>query len=166
MPNIFSSNYLNRAPIEKAMKAFAKNFSPNQKILDIGCGNKPYKKFFKCKYIGLDPYPGTKADSVANAWEIPCQDNEFDGIIANQSLEHIAKTQETIAEIKRVLKPDGLCIITVPQVMKTHSQPRPSSEINLNNFDKNKILYFNIDYFRFTKFGLILLFKDFQILDI
>ena len=166
MINLFSCNYLNRKPIENAMKNFAKNFSKNQKILDIGCGNKPYEKFFKCKYLGLDPFKKTKADIIANAWEIPCKDNEFDGMILNQALEHIEKTKETISEIKRVLKPSGLCIVTAPQTMKNHSVPIPSKNVAFDNFNKNKIKYFNVDYYRFTKFGLIVLFKDFEIISI
>lgn len=167
MPNLFSNNYLARKPIEAAMQKFAKNFSTDQKILDIGCGHKPYKKFFRCKYIGLDPYPHqAEVDIIANAWDIPVKNNEFDGIILNQSLEHIEKINETILEIKRVLKPGGLCIITAPQTMRNHSTPIPSNQIKLNNFDKNEIRFFNVDYFRFTKFGLIKLFKDFDILEL
>lgn len=147
------------------MKEFAKKFNEHQKILDIGCGNKPYKKYFKCKYIGLDPFEST-AEIKANAWEIPSPENEFDGIILNQSLEHIEKTTETISEIKRVLKPEGLCIVTVPQTMKNHSIPHPSQNSEYNNFDKKKIKYWNVDFYRFTKFGLICLFKDFQIIEL
>ena len=166
MTNLFSSNYLSRKPIEQAMEEFSKNFSPEMKILDIGCGNKPYAGYFKCNYTGLDPFKDTKADVIADAWNIPFPDNEFDGIILNQSLEHIKKTKETISEIKRTLKPRGLCIVTVPQTMKNHSIPVPSQDIELNNFDKNKIPYWNNDFYRFTKFGLIYLFREFKIIDL
>ena len=166
MPNIFSSNYLSRKPIEKAMKKFAKNFDKNQKVLDIGCGKKPYQKYFNCEYIGLDPVEEVKPDIVANAWDIPCQDNEFDGVILNQALEHIAETKKTISEIKRILKPGGLCIITVPQTMKNHSIPLSPEKSGLDNFDKTKVRHWNVDYYRFTKFGLIYLFRDFQVIEI
>jgi SAM-dependent methyltransferase len=164
--SIIDFNYLTRSKIEKAMIAFAKNFRADQKVLDIGCGYRPYEKYFKCDYVGLDPYPNAKADIIANAWETPCENNEFDGIILNQALEHIEKTQKTVSEIERLLKPGGLCIITVPQTMKIHSIARPSNEVEINNFDKNQIEFFNVDYFRFTKFGLIVLFKNFKIVEI
>lgn len=164
MPNIFSNNFLARKPIDIAMKKFAESFNENQKILDIGCGSKPYAQYFKCKYIGLDPYDKINADLIANAWSIPVSDEKFDGVILNQSLEHIEKTTETISEIKRILKPGGICIITVPHTMRNHASPIPSNKVEFNNFDKNKIKYFNVDYFRFTKFGLICIFKDFQII--
>lgn len=166
MPNIFSNNYLARHPVDLAMKKFSRNFNKDMKVLDVGCGNKPYAKYFNCKYVGLDPFSKTKADIIADAWEIPVPDNEFDGVILNQSLEHIKKTTETIAEIKRILKPGGLGIVTVPQTMKNHSIPNLSSSCELNNFDKGKIKYWNVDFYRFTKFGLIYLFRDFQILEL
>src|SRR3989339_629096 len=123
MPNLFSCNYLARKPIELAMKEFAGNFDKNQKVLDVGCGKKPYAKFFSCEYIGLDPYKEVAPEIVANAWEIPLPDNSVDGIVLNQSLEHIAQTEKTISEIKRVLKLNGIGIVTVPQTMKNHSMP-------------------------------------------
>lgn len=166
MTSLFSSNYLSRRPVEIAMKEFARNFDSKEKVLDIGCGRKPYAQYFNCHYIGLDPHAGVNPDIIANAWKIPALDNSFDGVILNQSLEHISETEKTILEIKRVLKPGGKCIVTVPQTMKNHSIPLPSREIKLNNFDKNKIRYWNVDYYRFTKFGLIYLFRDFKVLKI
>ncbi len=166
MVTIFSNNYLANKPMENAMRAFGKRFTSDQRILDIGCGFKPYQRFFTCTYLGLDPLPETKPDVVGNAWELPFPDNDFDGLILNQSLEHIAKVQETIEEMKRVLKPGGIAIITVPQTMKNHSLPRPANESPVHNFNVDKIPYWHIDYWRFTKFGLIYLFRDFTILDL
>jgi len=163
MITLFSFNYLSRKPIEKAMKEFSKNFPPETKILDIGCGDKPYASYFSCQYIGLDPFPGTKADVQAPAWDLPFKDNEFDGIILNQSLEHIMKIDATISEIRRVLKQGGLGIITAPQTVRNHSTPIPSQNCEFDNFDKSAIRYWNNDFYRFTKFGLIYLFRDFQI---
>lgn len=151
------------------MKKFAKNFDSNGRILDIGCGHKPYAKFFSCKYVGLDPFEEVNPDIIANAWEIPVLDNYFDGVILNQSLEHIEKTKETISEIRRVLKPGGVGIITAPQTMKVHSLPIPVEKIKSamhSNLNKSEIQYWHNDYYRFTKFGLILLFKDFEIISI
>ncbi|KKP79671.1 MAG: hypothetical protein A2271_03140 [Candidatus Moranbacteria bacterium RIFOXYA12_FULL_35_19] len=164
--NIFQYNYLSRNPIEQAMRHFGKKFNTDKKILDIGCGKKPYAKYFKCQYLGLDPFDTQNADIVADSWDIPSENNIFDGIILNQSLEHIKKTDETIAEIKRILKPGGIGIITAPQTMKNHGIIVPSKKEALNNFDKDKLNYWRHDYFRFTKFGLIYLFRDFEILEI
>jgi len=164
--NIFQFNYLSRIPIEQAMVKFGKKFKSNSEVLDIGCGKKPYAKYFKCNYVGLDPFNTQDADIVADSWNIPSENDHFDGVILNQSLEHIKKTDETIAEISRILKPGGIGIITVPHTMKIHGIMVPSKEELLNNFDKDRLNYWRHDYFRFTKFGLIYLFRNFEILEI
>ena len=51
----------------------------------------------------------------ANALELPFADNSFDKIICSEVLEHIPDYQGVLAEIKRVLKPDGLLAISVPR---------------------------------------------------
>lgn len=164
MINLFSSNYLSRMPIEKAMRDFATGFTKEQKILDIGCGNKPYASYFSCKYLGLDPYPGTKADIVRDAWDSGLADNSLDAVILNQSLEHIPETIQTITEIERILKPGGLVLVTVPQTMRNHGTPILAKNAPYKNFNPQQVPYWNHDYWRFTKFGLIHLFKNFEIL--
>lgn len=163
MINLFSSNYLSRIPIEKAMRDFAADFTKDQKILDIGCGNKPYASYFSCEYLGLDPYPGTKADIVRDAWDSGLPGNSLDAVILNQSLEHISDTQATIKEIERILKPGGLVLVTVPQTVRNHGTPLKISEAPVHNFENETLSFWNVDYWRFTKFGLVLLFKNFHI---
>lgn len=169
MITVFSSNYIARKPIEKAMRKFASNFKQDQKILDIGCGKKPYAKFFSCQYVGLDPFEEVDPDIMANAWKIPVPDNSFDGVVLNQSLEHIEKTAETVCEIKRVLKPGGIAIITAPQTMKVHSIPMPLQDCPFAadlDLERLKMNFWNNDFYRFTKFGLIILFRDFEIISL
>lgn len=163
MLSLFASNYLARRPVEKAVREFAKNFIPAMKVLDIGCGNKPYASFFSCQYIGLDPYPGTKADIVRDAWDSGLPDNSVDGVILNQSLEHISDTIGTIREIQRVLKPGGLVLVTAPQTMRNHGIPLSLQEAKITNTDASTLSFWNVDYWRFTKFGLIHLFKNFYV---
>lgn len=162
--SLFSSNYLARIPVEKAVQSFAKNFTQEMKVLDIGCGDKPYAHYFACSYIGLDPFPTAKADIVSHAWDSGLPDNSVDGVMLNQSLEHISNTDDTIKEIWRVLKPGGQVLVTVPQTMRNHTTPIPSTKVVYKNFDTNAIPYWNEDFWRFTKFGLIHLFRNFHIL--
>jgi SAM-dependent methyltransferase len=163
MINLFSSNYLARLPVEKAVKDFAQHFTREMKVLDIGCGDKPYASFFACQYIGLDPYPGTKADIVRDAWDSGLPDGSMDGVILNQSLEHISDPVSTIQEIERVLKPGGLVLVTVPETMRNHGLPLSLQEAKIENINATVLSFWNVDYWRFTKFGLVYLFKNFRI---
>lgn len=159
---IFSSNYISRKPIDRAMKRFARRFLKEQRVLDIGCGKKPYRPLFACDYVGLDADASVNPDIVADAWNIPLPDSSFDGIILNQSLEHIAETTATINEVKRLLKTNGLVIVTVPHAMRNHSSPLNSEKAPVHNFNTHDHRTWRVDYFRFTKFGLMYIFRDFQ----
>lgn len=166
MSNLFSNNYLSNRPIERAMVRFAKELPSDAHILDIGCGNKPYAHHFSGTYVGLDPDPESRADIIGDAWALPFPDDSFDAVILNQSLEHIAQTIPTVKEIRRVLKSGGLAIITVPQTMKNHGVPLPASAAPVHNYNTAKIPYWYVDYYRFTKYGLIYLFQDFTIISL
>ncbi|WP_422136859.1 class I SAM-dependent methyltransferase [Endozoicomonas sp. ALD040] len=50
-----------------------------------------------------------------NALELPFEDDTFDKIICSEVLEHIPDYLGVLAEIKRVLKPDGLLAVSVPR---------------------------------------------------
>lgn len=52
-----------------------------------------------------------KADALA----LPFADNSFDKVICSEVLEHIPDYQGVLAEINRVLKPDGLLAVSVPR---------------------------------------------------
>ncbi len=153
MPSLLSINYLARGPIEKALQTFAKGFSNDARILDVGCGQKPYQRFFKGIYMGIDHEQNTKADIVCDSTSIPLPDNSFDGILATQVLEHTADVPGTLREINRLLKPGGICFISVPMTVRVHGEPEVKHGYDL----------WYVDYWRFTKYGLILLCKDFDI---
>src|SRR5271157_5212360 len=87
----------------------------NGEILDIGCGQSPYKFLLKEKktsYTGIDTIDSVKFDynnkSIIhfNGIEIPFNDNKFDGVICTEVLEHVFNYQQIIDEIFRVMKKD------------------------------------------------------------
>ena len=149
-PSIFSWYFLVLNAILKDIKGFSKLIKTEnyKKILDLGCGVKPYRSLFKDveDFVGFDIEDDEGVDRVGVNWDLPFDDNEFDGLISTQVLEHTAKIPETIKEIKRVVKKNGLVFISVPFVFPIHGAP--------------------YDYYRFTKFGLMEVFKEFDIIEI
>jgi len=115
-------------------------------LVDIGCGTKPYMKYFADRvehYVGLDyPHSQESADSAtstppdiyANALQIPIKSASVDIALLAQVLEHIPDPRRTLDEIARILKTNATLIITVPMLYPIHSAPH--------------------DYFRFTEHGL------------
>lgn len=110
------------------------------KVLDIGCGNKPYEVLFDVsEYIGLEidtaeNRVNKSADYYYDGKLIPFQDESYDGILCNQVLEHVFMPTNFIKEVSRVLKVDGKLLLSVPFVWDEHEQP--------------------VDYARYSSFGL------------
>ncbi len=80
-------------------------------VVELGCG--PHKKE---GVIGIDCLDIEGVDYVADLeLGLPfIEDNSIDEIISTHVLEHIDNFKLLITEIHRVLKPDGVKIVTVP----------------------------------------------------
>ena len=81
----------------------------NKKKLHLGNGND-YKKGF----VNLDINKKIKADVYSDMESMLFKDNYFDYVTSLGSLEHYLHPEIGIREIRRVLKPDGLSCIMVP----------------------------------------------------
>lgn len=119
------------------------------RILDVGCGSKPYRKYFDAsEYIGLEIEGRNKiADRQYDGKKFPFKDGEFDSVFTSQVLEHVFNPDEFLLEINRVLKNEGVLLLTVPFIWDEHEQP--------------------FDYARYSSFGLRHLLEShgFEIID-
>jgi len=112
----------------------------NGKLLDVGCGTKPYKNICKVdEYMGLEiDDEGNRNHSHADVFYdgkvIPFEDNSFDSVLSNQVFEHVFNPNEFLQEVNRVTKSGGMFLMTVPFVWDEHEQP--------------------YDYARYSSFGL------------
>src|SRR3989339_748075 len=92
------------------------------RTLDVGCGTKPYEKYFNSsEYVGLEIETTihrevTKADYFYDGGKFPFNNNEFDSVVTNQVFEHVFYPDGFLFEINRVLKKDGILLMTVPFV--------------------------------------------------
>ena len=130
--------YLARSALHQAMRDCA--HALNGRLLDVGCGIKPYRSLFKVtEYVGLDiDSPVARQRGVADVFYsgqgFPFEARSFDAVLCNQVLEHVFNPDEFLAEIERVLRPGGKLLLTVPFVWDEHEQPW--------------------DYARYSSFGL------------
>jgi len=133
--------YYAKRELGKAVKKFSGAIAG--KVLDVGCGQKPYRAYFKCsEYIGLELDTienrlQKKADIYYDGKTFPFACEEFDSIVANEVMEHVFNPEQFLNEINRVLKNGGHFLITVPFVWDEHEQP--------------------YDYARYSSFGLFFL---------
>lgn len=98
-------------------------------VIDVGCGGQPYRSLVKAsRYVGLDiDSPVARAHGVADLLydgrRFPLADASFDGALCSQVLEHVFNPDEFLREIARVLRPDGLLVLSVPFAWDEHEQP-------------------------------------------
>ncbi len=98
-------------------------------VLDVGCGRKPYRAFVPARrYVGLDlDTPELRAMGAADLFysgeKMPAADWEFDAVLCSQVLEHVFTPAEFLAELRRVLRPGGVLLLTTPFAWDEHSQP-------------------------------------------
>ena len=112
------------------------------RLLDFGCGAKPYKDLFTSvsEYIGLDyaseghSHADENIDVFYDGKTIPFPDNSFDSVFSSEVFEHVFSLQEILPEISRIIKPGGKLLVTCPFAWEEHEIP--------------------VDYARYTRFAL------------
>ncbi|HZY83007.1 MAG TPA: class I SAM-dependent methyltransferase [Cyclobacteriaceae bacterium] len=125
---IINPFYIARRTLYKGIRAYAGSITG--KVLDVGCGRKPYRELFHCDtYIGMDieqsghSHVNEQIDVFYDGNIFPFEDKSFDNILTNQVFEHVFNPEQFMSEISRVVKPNGHLLITVPFVWDEHEQP-------------------------------------------
>jgi hypothetical protein len=95
--------------------------------------------------VESDVYVGPRTAMVADGHDLPFQDATFDGVVCQAVLEHVLDPWRCVAEIHRVLKPNGVVYAETPFLQQVHLGP--------------------YDFTRFTKSGHRFLFREFEELE-
>jgi len=115
------------------------------RLLDVGCGNKPYERMFTCRvseHIGCDVVQSSqhRVDVICPATSLSFGDSSFDTVLCTQVIEHVVDHKQLLSESFRVLKSGGVLILSGPMYWPLHEEPH--------------------DFFRFTKHGLKYLLEE------
>lgn len=131
--------YLHRKPIITSLKKSITSLKG--RVLDVGCGSKPYKEIINCdEYIGIDV--GTTlhekgvADEIFDGSHIPFEDESFDSIICTEVLEHCLDTTILMSEMSRVLKKGGHIFLSAPMFIQHHEIP----------YDLRRLTFYGINH--------------------
>lgn len=116
----------------------------NGKLLDFGCGLKPYEKLFvnATQYLGLDvENPGhdhskENIDIYYDGFTVPIKDNSFDAVFCSEVLEHVPDLNQSVSEIERILKPKGTLLLTVPFFWMEHEKPHDYRRFSIGGISK------------------------------
>jgi SAM-dependent methyltransferase len=140
-----------REAIVNYVRWVIEHYPYEEPVLDTCAGWEPnfYQPLFPGKkYIKQDVQDFNPAciDVICDIADMKPISNESIGLVLNlESLEHLPYPQKAIDEIHRVLRPNGLLILTTVMHFKIHRTPK--------------------DYWRFTPDGIELLLNRFRILD-
>lgn len=100
-------------------------------VVDVGCGSQPYRHLLaaatECVGVDVDT-PVTRALGEADVFydgrRLPFADARFDAVLCSQVLEHVFAPADFLAELHRVLRPDGRLLLATPFAWDEHEQPR------------------------------------------
>jgi SAM-dependent methyltransferase len=94
-------------------------------VLVIGAGEIDYRTLlpYASSVLLTDLQSYKYIDCVADILDLPFGDNAFDSILALEVLEHVPNLRVAAAELYRVLKPSGLCLVSIPFLFRIHGDP-------------------------------------------
>jgi len=96
-------------------------------LVDFGCGNMPYRALFEPHvdhYMGVD-LPGNEMAhaAVSGPNQIPLESAAADIVLSSQVLEHVADPIAYLEEAYRVLRPNGILILSTHGSWPYHPDP-------------------------------------------
>jgi SAM-dependent methyltransferase len=108
-----------------------------KRVLDIGSGNGEFTCMIKncfngnTEVVGMDNNPnftemalsmyGYKTILADADKPFPFDNNSFDLVICSQIIEHLYNTDQFVSEIYRILKYDGVCVCSTPNLASVHN---------------------------------------------
>lgn len=99
---------------------------PHARILDYGCADQPYRRFFPAtvEYVGADLPGNPQADvELRPDGSVPIASGSVDAVLSTQVLEHVSDPGLYLAECARVLCPGGRLLLSTHGIMVYHPDP-------------------------------------------
>jgi len=144
-PSLRDFTYLDCRRRAELIAEQAAKLSQVKNLLDVGGRGKPYAGFFVgrvANHYVLDVAPAYSVDVVGDARVMPFPNASMDVVLITQVLEHVPDPIAVISEIRRVLKPGGTLLLSVPSIFPQHGSPG--------------------DYWRYMPQGLEWILRDFH----
>lgn len=155
VPRIHESGFLTaRAMVKNLDALFRTHMDPvlpaGAPVLDVGCGEQPYKKLLGGRrLVGVNLDAGdADPDILADGLRLPFKAATFSAALCTQVIEHVRDPGLLLREIGRCLAPGGILLLSGPMYWPLHEEPH--------------------DYWRFTRHGMRRILEDngFDLLEI
>ncbi len=94
-------------------------------VLVIGAGKERYQDWLprSRSVLCTDIDPGPHVDLIADAHDLPFEEERFDSIVAIEVFEHLKNPHQAAAELARVLRPGGSALLSIPFMFRVHGDP-------------------------------------------
>ncbi|MCB1162167.1 class I SAM-dependent methyltransferase [bacterium] len=119
------------------------------RILDVGCGVGTVLHLLPGERHGIDPlgdryreiydYPDGISVQAAPGEAIPFPDSHFDAVFNSNVLDHVTSPEQVLAEIHRVLRPEGHFVFTV-ELFPEQQERDPAHPHSLTREDVDSLL--------------------------
>lgn len=147
---------------------YANSFVKNKRVLDIACGEGFGTYFLSTQakaIIGVDidlevikyanqNYSNSNLQFInGSAMEIPINiTSQFDVIISFETIEHITENDQIkfLSEVKRLLKPNGIFIVSTPDKLYYSDIPNHQNRFHLKEFYRSEFESFLNKSFKHT----------------
>jgi SAM-dependent methyltransferase len=142
---LYYSQYKVTLPI---IKEYAKG-----DLIDLGCGLIPYRSLIQDQVVKYDTLDIQQHDAkitfIGDIQDMSfIESKSYDTALCMEVLEHVPDPSRALKEIHRILRSDGLLILSVPHLSRIHDEP--------------------LDFQRFTRYGIeaILAQHNFSIMEL
>jgi len=147
--------------------ALAKEFVNGKKVLDIACGegygsNLLAETAEMVQAVDIDESIIAKAKNkyarknlsfvAGSVQKIPFDAASFDVVASFETLEHISAHETMLTEIKRVLKPGGILLISTPDKKSYSDKPGYSNPYHQKELSEEEFKLLLKKYFRYHEF--------------
>jgi SAM-dependent methyltransferase len=91
---------------------------PVRDVLDLYCGTSPYRDLVPphTRYVTLDINERYGVPDIVSEEFLPLPDASFDLILFTEAFHYLRDPEYAVAELRRVLRPGGTLVMTVPLV--------------------------------------------------
>lgn len=125
-PRLWDTDWLVLRPLGSLILQTVAAHSPlRAKLIDLGCGDMPYRAALEqqaIRYVGADIDEGGDVQ-IGSDGRVPFDPQSFDAVLSVQVLEHVRDLNVYFAEIRRLLREDGILYLSTHGSWLYHPHP-------------------------------------------
>lgn len=114
-----SDGHLGRRRRAATARVLRDHIRPGSCVVEIGASDASFRRTFpEAQWLTVDKYgsPDLKCDVNGHDVTVPLPDRSVDVVICTEVLEHLSAGGGLVREMHRILRPDGVAVVSVPNI--------------------------------------------------